>query len=61
MSIEAKRTMAHFLNGLAVAVLAGGTIGPMAIGIFSWGTAGMSLIVGVVLHATALKVASTAD
>ena len=61
MSREAKRTMAHFLNGLAIAVLAAGTIGPAAIGSFSWGTAGLSLAVGLALHAAALKLTNIED
>lgn len=61
MSKEVKRTIAHFLNGIAVAVLAAGAIGPAAIGGFSWGTAGIAVTVALVLHATAIRASSTAD
>lgn len=54
MMKDARRTLAHFLNSLAVAVLATGAIGPAVLGTFNVGIAAVAVAFGLVLHAAAL-------
>lgn len=54
MKREARRTTAQFLNGLAVAVLATGAIGPMASDKISMAVLVVSILTGGALHALAI-------
>ena len=61
MKRETRRTTAQFLNGLAIAILAAGVIGPTASGGFSLPVVIASVLTGLVLHGLALLVVDKAD
>jgi hypothetical protein len=52
---EARRTMVQFLNGLAVALIAGFVLAPAATGSLEVPVAGFGLVGAVLLHAAALR------
>ncbi|HEY8577185.1 MAG TPA: hypothetical protein VIL88_12685 [Devosia sp.] len=54
MNRETRRTVAQFLNALAVAVLVAGVIGPLSLGVATAPTAVIAMFVGATLHALAL-------
>lgn len=59
MTGEMRRTLTHFLNGLSVATIAAGAIGPAVLGSFWWPMAAVTVIIGAVLHGAALWVSSS--
>ena len=56
MKRETRRTTAQFLNGLAIAILAAGAIGPTASGGPNLPIVIASVLAGLVLHGLALLV-----
>lgn len=51
---EGRRTMAQFLNGLAVATLSLGALAPMVAGTATVAASAVAFIIATALHATAL-------
>lgn len=58
MSREVKQTVAQFLNGIALAVLAAGVIGPLAMGKVAPPVVAISTAVSLGLHVSAVLVAA---
>lgn len=58
MSREVKRTAAQFLNGMALAVLAAGAIGPMATATAILPSAAVAVAISLGLHGLALFVSA---
>lgn len=56
MSREVKRTIAQFLNGIALAILAAGVIGPLAMGKVALPIVAISLAMSLGLHVSAVLV-----
>jgi predicted Fe-Mo cluster-binding NifX family protein len=53
---EVRKTTAQFLNGVAVAVLVAGAIGPKAMGMFNWAQTTPVIIVSLAMHGLALAI-----
>jgi hypothetical protein len=58
MSREVKRTIAQFLNGVALAVLVAGAIGPLAAATAVFPLVAVAVAVSLALHGLALLVAA---
>ena len=56
MSRDVKRTVAQFLNGVALAVLAAGAIGPVAMANAMFPSVAAAIVISLCLHGLALLV-----
>lgn len=55
---ETRRLRAHFLNGIAIALIVAGAVGPFIAGQASPAVVAVALVLALVLHAMALAVVS---